>query len=143
MFLTWNIMGGKVKLKVSKMELVFRICLFISGIINFLPTIIAFVPSKITEAYGVEIQDHNFELLIRHRAVLFGIVGGIMIISAISKKNYSLSVTIGLVSMISFLVLIMISSREINQALIKVMWIDVVGIVILLLGFTLYKFSNK
>lgn len=123
------------------MELVFRICLFIAGMINFIPSVLAFFPSKISGAYGIEIPNANYELLLRHRAILFGIVGGIMIYSAITKKHYSLSTTIGFISMISFLLLYNLSNGVINAELNKVMKMDVVGVVILLIGFLLYKFK--
>lgn len=123
------------------MELIFRICLFIAGVINFAPSILAFLPSKISASYGITIPDQNYELLLRHRAVLFGIVGGIMIFSAISKKNYTLAVVIGLISMVSFVVLLKLVNGDINQALNKVMWMDIVGIIILLVGYALYKFQ--
>lgn len=96
------------------MELIFRICLFISGMINFLPSILAFFPNKISESYGIQIPDQNFELLLRHRAILFGIIGGIMIYSAITKKYYSLAVVIGVISMVSFLFLFKFINGEIN-----------------------------
>ena len=38
-------------------------------------------------------------------AVLFGIVGGIMIYAAIMQRNYTLAVSVGLVSMVSYLLL--------------------------------------
>ena len=123
------------------MELVFRICLFIAGIINIVPSILAFLPDKIQTSYGVEIPNANYELLLRHRAVLFGIIGGIMIYSAISKKYYSLAVVIGLISMFSFFVLKKLVNGEINPELQKVMNIDIAGIIILLIGFVLFKFK--
>ena len=73
------------------MEIFFRITLFIAGIINAIPALIAFLPNKITASYGIPIPDANFELLLRHRAVLFGIIGGLMIYSAVTKKYYGLS----------------------------------------------------
>jgi len=123
------------------MELIFRICLFIAGVINFLPSILAFIPSKISTSYGVEISNSNYELLLRHRAVMFGIIGGIMIYSAITKRNYSMAVLIGLISMISFFILYKLQSGEINPELNKVMKIDVAGIIILIVGFILFKFK--
>jgi len=122
------------------MELVFRVCLFIAGAINFLPGFLAFLPDKFSDSYGIQIPDGNFELLMRHRAVLFGIVGGLMMWSALSKKSYGLAVLIGLVSMASFILLLKLSSGEINPQLIKIMWIDVAGIAILLIGCATYKF---
>ncbi len=123
------------------MEIIFRVCLFIAGIINVLPSILAFLPNKISSSYGIEIPDANYELLLRHRAILFGIIGGIMIYSAITKKHYSMAVVIGLISMVSFVILLKLINGTINPELHKVMKIDLVGIAILLIGFALYKFK--
>jgi len=123
------------------METIFRICLFIAGLINFAPSLLAILPSKINQSYGIDIPNANYELLLRHRAVLFGLIGGLLIYSAVSKKYYTLSVTIGLISMVSFLLLYKLADGTINTELEKVMRIDAVGIVILLLGYGLYKLT--
>jgi len=122
------------------MELIFRICLFIAGVINFVPSILAFFPDKISSSYGVDISNTNYELLLRHRAVMFGIIGGIMIYSALTKRNYSMAIVIGLISMVSFFILYKFQQGEINPELTKVMRIDVVGIVVLLVGCIFLKF---
>lgn len=121
------------------MELVFRICLFIAGMINFIPAILAFLPNKISASYGIQMPDQNFELLLRHRAILFGIVGGIMIFSAISKKYYSVAIVIGFISMISFLILYKLINGDINPELTKVMKIDLIGILTLIIGCACYS----
>ena len=122
------------------METVFRVCLFISGVINFMPSLLAFWSNKISSSYGIDIPNSNDELLLRHRAVMLGIIGGVMIFSAISKKYYSLSVSIGLISMVSFIILYALVGN-INPELQKVMKIDIAGILILLIGYSLYRFS--
>ncbi len=127
--------------KAKSMELIFRICLFIAGIINLTPSILAFVPNKISKSYGVEVPDSNHEILLRHRAILFGIVGGLMIYSAIQKRNYDMATFVGMISMVSFVIFYFLSEGETNSELSKVMKIDAVGIAILLIGFVLYKFK--
>ncbi len=124
------------------MELVFRICLFIAGVINFVPSFLAFLLDKISTSYGIQIPDSNYELLLRHRAILFGIIGGVMIYSAIRKRHYALSVTMGLISMISFIILFYLMDGTLNPELTKVMKIDMGGIIILLIGLGLYKFKK-
>ena len=121
------------------MELFFRMTLFVAGIINVLPALIAFLPAKIPEAYGIAIPDANYELLLRHRAVLFGLVGGLMIYGAITKKYYDLATLAGLISMVSFLLLYFMMNGSINKALTKVMWIDVFAVILLVIGFIAYK----
>lgn len=124
------------------MELIFRICLFIAGIINFIPSFIAFLPTKITLSYGIKVPDQNFELLLRHRGILFGIVGGFMLYSVFAKKHYDLATLFGLISMVSFLILFYLTKGEINKELTGVMKVDAVAIVILLVGYALYKFKT-
>jgi hypothetical protein len=125
------------------MELIYRVTLFIAGIINLLPAMLAFLPQKNSKSYGIDIANANYELLIRHRAVLFGIIGGLMIFSAVTKKYYSIATTVGLVSMLSFIILYFLIGKEINAELKKVMLIDVVAIVILLIGVILYAIKFK
>jgi hypothetical protein len=117
------------------MELLFRIALFISGILNILPSLLAFLPDKISKSYGIEIPNSNYELLLRHRAILFGIIGGLMVYSAIVKKYYELSTIAGLVSMTSFIFLYFLIGKDISQELKKVMIIDLIATVILCIGF--------
>lgn len=120
------------------MEIIFRTTLFLAGVINLLPSILAFLPDKISKSYGIELPNQNYELLLRHRAILFGIIGGLMIYSAIAKKYYPLATTAGLISMISFILLFLLIGKDINSELKQVMIIDVIGTIILLLGVLLH-----
>jgi hypothetical protein len=124
------------------MELILRIALFLTSIVNILPTLGAFLPSKMKDAYGIDMSDANFELLLRHRAVLFGIVGGFMLYAAITKNYLSVASIIGLISMISFLILYFISTGHINEPLKKVMKIDAVAAILLLIAYLAYCFMN-
>lgn len=125
------------------MELIYRITLFMAGLINILPALLAFLPEKISRSYGIEIPNTNYELLLRHRAILFGIIGGLMIYSALIKKHYELSTIAGLVSMVSFIIIYFLIGKDINSELKKVMIIDVVATVILCVGFILFLLKSK
>ena len=93
-----------------------------------------------TSSYGINIPNADFELLLRHRAVLFGIIGGLLLYSALTRKYYDLATLIGLISMVSFLLLFFRIDGKINDSLTTVMKIDVFAIIQLLIGFMLYKF---
>ena len=121
------------------MENIFRITLFLAGMINLLPAFLAFIPDRISKSYGIELPNENYELLLRHRAILFGIVGGLMIYSAIAKKYYTIATTVGLISMVSFIILFFLIGKDINSELKKIMIVDIVATVILCLGLLLFK----
>jgi heme A synthase len=125
------------------MELIFRIALFIAGLINLLPALLAFLPDKISNSYGIDIPNSNYELLLRHRAILFGIIGGLMIFSAIVKKHYEISTIAGLISMLSFILLYFLIDKGINSELKKVMMIDIVATAILCIGLILFLLKSK
>ncbi len=124
------------------MEILFRISLLLAGIINLIPFSLAFFPNKINASYGIDVTNINLELLVRHRAVLFGIVGGLMLFSAFTKRYYDLSVVFGSISMLSFVILYF-SIGNINSELKKVMLFDVAAIVILAIGCFCYYIWGK
>lgn len=120
------------------MELLLRISLIISGLINLLPVAIAFLPQKIASSYGVTVSSNSMELLLRHRAVLFGIVSLILIHAAVTKSNYVLATATGLISMLSF-VFLYYHIGEISKELKMVMLIDVVASLGLIVAFVAYS----
>lgn len=124
------------------MELLFRSILFLAGCVHILPSLIAIFPHKISRTYGIKIPDANYELLIRHRAILFGIIGTLMIYSAVLRKHYELSTISGLVSMISFITLYRYIGKNINPELKKVMIIDLVATISLCIGFVLNSMKS-
>jgi hypothetical protein len=125
------------------MELIYRITLFVAGLINLLPSMLAFLPYKISKSYGIEIPNANYELLLRHRAILFGIIGGLMIFSSIVKKYYEIATIAGLISMTSFILLYFLIDRGISSELKKVMLIDILASLILLIGLVIFLITSK
>jgi ABC-type Na+ efflux pump permease subunit len=125
------------------MELIYRITLFIAGVINILPSMLAFLPDNISKSYGIEIPNPSHELLLRHRAIMFGIIGGLMIFSAITKKYYEVSTIVGLISMISFIFLYFLIDKGVSAELKKVMLIDSIATFILLVGVIIFVTSKN
>ena len=123
------------------MELVFRMTLGLAGVVNLLPATLLFLPRNMAKSYGIAVPDGNYELLLRHRAVLFGIVGGLMLYSTLTRKYYAVSTVIGLVSMVSFVALYYLIDKPINAELKRVMMIDSLAIVVLLVGLGVYWFT--
>ena len=129
------------------MENLYRLILLISGLVHILPFSFLFFTEQLQKSYGVDISDVNLQLLLRHRAIFFGLIGVGLILSAIKKSYYGWASAIGLISMVSF-VLLFFQIGGINQQLRTVMLIDVFISAALFLTAIVYHFiyakqSNK
>jgi heme A synthase len=125
------------------MEWIYRATLLIAGLINLLPALLAFFPERIPGSYGIDVPDANYELLLRHRAVFFGIIGGLMIYSSVVKRHTKMATAVGLISMTSFIILYVSIGKGINPELRMVMMIDVVATIILCIGLASFKLKPK
>jgi len=102
--------------------------LLVAGIINVIPVIGVISPARLEALYGVPMSDPNLAILMRHRAALFGILGGFMIAAAFAPAMQVAALTAGLISMISFLV-IALATGGYSGLLRKVVIADVIGII--------------
>jgi hypothetical protein len=122
------------------METVFRITLLAVGIVNAYPIVAAVFPTMLSSLYGIEINDANLLVLLRHRAVMLGIVGGLLIIAAFDARLYTLAVVAGLVSMLTY-VLIAWQVGGYNASIGRIGVIDIVAIIALVIAYLLYRLS--
>ena len=107
------------------------ILLILAGVIHLLPLSGVLGQATLARLYGVEITQPDLLILMQHRAVLFALMGGLMIYAAFVAPFRGAAVLMGLVSTISFL-LIALSSREgYGPALRTVVYADIVAIVAL------------
>jgi|LakMenEpi03Aug12_release.lakeMendotaPanAssembly.Ray.scaffolds.fasta_scaffold02762_26 hypothetical protein len=121
------------------MENLYRLILLITGLVHILPFSFLFFTEQLQKSYGVDISDANLQLLLRHRAIFFGLIGVGMILSAIKKSFYGWASAIGLISMLSF-VWLFYQIGGINQQLRSVMLIDVFISAALFLTAMVYHF---
>jgi len=121
------------------LENLYRLILLITGLVHLLPFSFLFFSEQLQKNYGVDISDANLQLLLRHRAIFFGLIGAGLIFSAIKKSFYGLASTIGLISMVSFIVLFY-EIGGINHQLRSVMLIDVSVSIALFLTAVVYHF---
>lgn len=121
------------------MENLYRLILLITGLVHILPFSFLFFTEQLQKSYGVDISDANLQLLLRHRAIFFGLIGVGMILSAIKKSFYGWASVIGLISMLSF-VWLFYQIGGINQQLRSVMLIDVFISAALFLTAMVYHF---
>ncbi len=119
---------------------IYLLLIFLIGLINFLPVLAMFSLEQLSQAYAVDIVGNDLEVLMRHRALLFGILGGFVFFS-LFKPIYRMPALImtGL-SMIGFLILVW-TIGGVNSALIQITVIDFIGLLCLILALALKVFS--
>jgi hypothetical protein len=87
------------------MQPLWTFLVLVAAAINLAPVLGAFAPGRMSAAYGVELGDANLQILMRHRAVLFGLVGGLLVAAAFHPPLRTVGYVVGFSSMVSFLVL--------------------------------------
>ena len=95
--------------------------LVLAGPVNLFPVIGVFSTENLAALYGIEVAGSELTILMRHRAVLFGMLGGFILFSAFRPAYQPPAITAGLVSMLSFIALAFLVGdygQEINRAII-------------------------
>lgn len=108
------------------MKYVVSTILVIVGLINLFPVIGVVSVETLARLYGYAPEGVDAEILMRHRAVLFGLLGAGIIASAF-KPAFQLPACIaGLVSMLAFIALAL-AAGEYGDALNKAVVADAIG----------------
>ncbi len=79
--------------------------LVIVGIIHLLPLLGVLGATQLASLYGLDFSDPNLAILMRHRAVLFGLIGVFFVYSAFKPALQPIAFVAGFVSIVSFLAL--------------------------------------
>ena len=109
------------------------VSLVIVGIIHVLPLIGVLGAERLAMLYGIPVDEANLEILLRHRAVLFGILGCTFLYAAFKPKFQLFALIAGFVSVNSFLWLVQ-ASEDFNEQIQGVFYADVVALVSLIVG---------
>lgn len=122
------------------MRLIDRIILgllLIIAVIHLLPLSGFFGADRLVALYGVDLADPNLEILMRHRAVLFGILGAFFVYAAIKPSLQPIAFVAAFVSILSFFY-IAFSVGEFNDAIERVVIADVVASLALIAAIVLF-----
>jgi hypothetical protein len=106
------------------------ILLFVVGVINLLPVMGVLSVAKLSQAYAIALDSNDIVILMRHRALLFGIVGGFILYSLFVPGYQPAAMVMAAVSMVGY-VFFLWQQGDSNAALRKVMVVDIVGILCL------------
>jgi hypothetical protein len=115
------------------MRFVVPAVLLLVALIHALPLVGVLGAAKLTQLYGIDVQDPTLELLLRHRAVLFGLLAALLAYAAIRPELHRLALIAGFISVASFLVLARLSSTY-NPELSTVVRADWLALALLAAG---------
>jgi len=104
------------------------ILILVAAAINLAPAVGAASPERMATLYGLVLDNPNLEILMRHRAVLFGIVGSLLVVAAFHRPLRAVGYASGFASMISFLLIAFLVGGY-SEQIQRVAIVDVVGIV--------------
>lgn len=116
--------------------------LIIVSIIHLLPLSGVLGSERLTMLYGIPFDEPNLVILMRHRAVLFGLLGLFLLFAAFRPAYQILAFIAGFVSVISFLWLAW-SVGGYNAQIARVFTADVIALVCLIAGFAAHIYNQS
>lgn len=119
------------------MQYVLTAALVVVAIIHLLPLPGLLGAGKLEVLYGISVADRNLEILMRHRAAMFGVLGAFMLVAAFCPQLQAAALLMGFVSVLSFLGLAR-SAGGYNASIGRIVAADIVALIALVLGAIAY-----
>jgi hypothetical protein len=106
-----------------------------AGAINAAPGIGAFSGGRIRSAYGLDdgAGGPDLDVLLRHRAVLFLVTGGLLVAAAVARPHLRTAAVVTNATSSAAFVLLAATAGPVGAPLVRIAWIDV-GVLGLLAG---------
>ena len=109
------------------MELTIALPLALAAIINLLPVAGVLGADRLRALYGVDASEPQLAILLRHRALLFGIVGALLAAAVFRPELRIAAIAAGLTSMLGFIAIARLEGGA-HDALARVVAVDWLGV---------------
>ena len=111
--------------------------LVVAALVNLAPIVGVISTETLVALYGIRLESPDLIILMRHRAILFGLIGSFILLSVFRPVLRPLAITVALASMLSFIALAFLVG-DYSQKIANLIVGDLVASVILLaaLGIT-------
>jgi hypothetical protein len=116
--------------------------LIVVAIIHLLPLSGVLGSERLSALYGIRFDEPNLAILMRHRAVLFGLLGVFILYAAFRPAFQLAAFVAGFVSVVSFLFLAW-SVGGYNAQVSRVFIADIVAFVCLIVGAAAYAYLPR
>lgn len=108
-------------------EWALRVLLVIVGLIHLMPLSGVLGAEALTRLYGLDFSSPDLQILMRHRAVLFGLLGALLAASALLPKLRGVAMLAGFISVLSFIGLAL-TTPGYGDPVARVMLADMLGL---------------
>lgn len=115
------------------MKMIVSLCLIVTGVIHLLPVTGILGAEQLSRLYGIRIDDPDLAILMRHRALMFGILGALLVYAAFKPDIQFLAIVAGLASAVGFVIIAQISIPY-SDSITKIVYADYVAITGLLVA---------
>lgn len=112
------------------------------GLLNVAPAIVFFAPHRSSNLYGIELSDANLAVVMRHRAVMLGLLGAAMIYAAFRREVIVPVVVAALVGKASFLFLVY-STGTTGDELRSVGQFDIAAVACLIVVLAIHLYGRR
>jgi hypothetical protein len=116
--------------------------LLVVAVIHLLPVAGVLGSERLATLYGISFSEPNLAILMRHRAVLFGLLGLFFLVAAFRPALQPVAFGAGLVSVLSFLWLAW-SVGSYNAQVARVFAADVIALACLVVGVAAYAYVQR
>lgn len=139
---TARIRVGERRRRTELVKALVRVAFLLVASVNLAPVLGVVSVSRLEALYGIEVTGPDIEILLRHRAVLFAVVGLLLLLGAFRPALRPLAVSFGLLSMLSFVVIALLVGDH-GSAVGRVVAVDVVAAVVLVAAAVGSRFSEE
>lgn len=118
------------------MEKLIIALIVVAGLINFYPIVGILSSEMLFNLYKIDSISNDLIILLKHRAILFGLLGGFIIYSAFKPELQIWGIILGLVSMVSFIIIALFTGSY-GVGIQKIIIADVIALVSLVISLVL------
>ena len=123
------------------MQLLIKAMLIAAGVIHVLPVPGLVGATHLERLYGLTFDDPNLLIMMRHRALLFGLLGAFMIYAAFRADLVLIAIVGGLISAAAFILLAW-SVGGYNAAIARIVIADLIAVGCLVIAAVCYALAG-
>lgn len=110
-----------------RLDVLVAVCLVVVAVVHLVPVVGVAGPRQLDDLYGIGSLNGDVEILLRHRAVLLGLVG-LILLAAVWTRSLRLTATaVGIASTASFIAVAMLDGTS-TPEIRRVVVVDVVAV---------------